>query len=98
MNRDNFNIFYDISTVFSCRYWDVKGSGSSGETQPNFSDFASFAGFYNPIVKQYGQNIYQCGTYVDFDVYALSNKATAEAAKSADGKPVAGLLLLSHSK
>lgn len=78
-----------------CRYWHVSGVGSAGQTQPNFNDFAPFCGFYNPIVKQYAQNMYlsACGSYLNYDVYKLSSKDAPQAQKTTDDKPIVGLLM-----
>jgi len=79
----------------------VTAAGPSGQTSQDFNDFANFGGFYNPLVKQFGQNIQLCSTYINLDVYKTGNKITADAAATlektnpADNRPTAGLLMSS---
>ncbi|KAJ1371039.1 hypothetical protein KIN20_032908 [Parelaphostrongylus tenuis] len=58
------------------RYWNVYGSGVAGESQPNFKDFYSFAGWGAPTVKQFAQVESVCGVTVNRDVYATSSLMT----------------------
>jgi len=53
-------------------YWNYGGSGSIGQSAPNFNDFTPFAGFNNPLVKQYGQSMNLCSTTINYDVYKIS--------------------------
>ncbi|VDM58998.1 unnamed protein product [Angiostrongylus costaricensis] len=54
-------------------YWNVYGPGVTGESPSDFSDFHSFAGWYTPIVKQFGQVESVCAVTVNRDVYATSS-------------------------
>ncbi|KAJ1358596.1 hypothetical protein KIN20_017068 [Parelaphostrongylus tenuis] len=58
-------------------YWNVYGPGTAGESSSDFNDFYSFAGWYAPIVKQFGQAEYVCGVTVNRDVYETSSLVAA---------------------
>ncbi|CAD5232896.1 unnamed protein product [Bursaphelenchus xylophilus] len=63
-------------------YWNVLGSGEGAQTPSNFNDFRAFGPFRSALFKQYGQDKYVCGTYVNQDVYVTS---------SLQGKPENGV-------
>ncbi|VDL76652.1 unnamed protein product [Nippostrongylus brasiliensis] len=46
-------------------YWNVNGQGVGGETPANYHDFSPFGGWSAPSVKQYAQDLYTCGTYIN---------------------------------
>ncbi|KAK6733616.1 hypothetical protein RB195_017394 [Necator americanus] len=54
-------------------YWNVNGSGVSGETGANFNDFVSFGYWSAPSVKQFAQVESVCGYTVNRDVYSTSS-------------------------
>uniref|UniRef100_A0A914WGM6 Lysozyme n=1 Tax=Plectus sambesii TaxID=2011161 RepID=A0A914WGM6_9BILA len=75
-------------------YWHVTATGPSGQTSQNFNDFASFGGWNNPVVKQYGQSINMCGNMVNADVYVTGSKKSERVQKVTDDEPiVVGLLM-----
>ncbi|KHJ84674.1 hypothetical protein OESDEN_15610 [Oesophagostomum dentatum] len=54
-------------------YWNVNGSGTSGETSANFNDFVAFGYWNSASAKQFGQAESVCGYTVNRDVYATSS-------------------------
>jgi len=77
-------------------YWNVNGEGPAGQHATDFGDFVPFGGWTAPRVKQYGQVITVCGTYVNTDVYVASRVASvvsrAESKKKNDDDVTVGLL------
>ncbi|PAV61899.1 hypothetical protein WR25_19025 [Diploscapter pachys] len=58
-------------------YWNVRGGGVSGESPPNFSDFAPFGCWNSPTAKQFAQVEQVCSITVNRDVY-MSGSAVAQ--------------------
>ncbi|KHJ90044.1 hypothetical protein OESDEN_10119 [Oesophagostomum dentatum] len=54
-------------------YWNVNGTGPSGESPADFSDFLPFGGFAMPLAKQFGKAESVCGFTVNRDVYLANN-------------------------
>ncbi|CAI2354440.1 unnamed protein product [Caenorhabditis sp. 36 PRJEB53466] len=73
-------------------YWNVLGSGVSGETKANFDDFRAFGSFKKASVKQYAQMESVCQLTVNRDVYAVGIPAAAQksAYEKVEGKIVVG--------
>jgi hypothetical protein len=90
-----------ITSGVNLWYWHVTAAGPAGQTSQDFTDFANFGGFFNPLVKQFAQNINICSTYVNLDMYKTGNKIVADAAatfeksNSTDNRPTIGLLMSS---
>ncbi|KAF1751010.1 hypothetical protein GCK72_017562 [Caenorhabditis remanei] len=58
-------------------YWNVLGSGASGETKATFDDFRAFGSFKKASAKQYAQVETVCQLVVNRDVYAVGIPAVA---------------------
>uniref|UniRef100_A0A1I7T5V4 Glycoside hydrolase n=2 Tax=Caenorhabditis tropicalis TaxID=1561998 RepID=A0A1I7T5V4_9PELO len=73
-------------------YWNVLGSGSSGETKATFDDFRAFGSFKKASAKQYAQVETVCQMVVNRDVYAVGIPAAAaeKTSKTENGKIVVG--------
>lgn len=68
-------------------YWANNGNGPSGQTVANFNDFANFAGFTTPLVKQYAVGMSLCSTTVNYDVYQ-AGKAIDNMSDKKDSKTI----------
>ena len=71
-------------------YWNVYGSGVSGESPANFADFRAFGSFQSATVKQFGQVESVCSTTVNRDVYLSGSQKMEGMAKFEFSGPVVG--------
>jgi hypothetical protein len=58
-------------------YYNVYGTGPTGETPANFDDFRPFGQWTQPNVKQFAQNEILCGLTINRNIYPLSGKKVA---------------------
>ncbi|KHJ91001.1 hypothetical protein OESDEN_09139 [Oesophagostomum dentatum] len=65
-------------------YWNVNGTGPSGESPADFSDFLPFGGFTMPLAKQFGKAENICGFTVNRDVYLTNNLVKSTGRKSGE--------------